>query len=83
MRRTAVNPWSWSAKLGFDQAHLVEGPAQHLYHRPRRPAPALHRPGGAFRGSGDGLNREAGPLPRSTWWRPLFKQAGAADGATQ
>jgi enamine deaminase RidA (YjgF/YER057c/UK114 family) len=25
MERTAVNPWSWSAKLGFDQAQLVEG----------------------------------------------------------
>jgi enamine deaminase RidA (YjgF/YER057c/UK114 family) len=25
MQRTAINPWSWSAKLGFDQAELVEG----------------------------------------------------------
>ena len=25
MQRTAINPWSWSAKLGFDQAQLVEG----------------------------------------------------------
>lgn len=25
MERTAVNPWSWSVKLGFDQAQLVEG----------------------------------------------------------
>jgi enamine deaminase RidA (YjgF/YER057c/UK114 family) len=25
MQRTAVNPWSWSVKLGFDQAQLVEG----------------------------------------------------------
>jgi len=25
MTRTAVNPWSWSVKLGFDQAQLVEG----------------------------------------------------------
>ena len=24
MRRTAINPWTWSAKLGFDQAHLIE-----------------------------------------------------------
>ena len=25
MERTAVNPWSWSVQLGFDQAQLVEG----------------------------------------------------------
>jgi enamine deaminase RidA (YjgF/YER057c/UK114 family) len=25
MERTAVNPWSWSVPLGFDQAQLVEG----------------------------------------------------------
>jgi enamine deaminase RidA (YjgF/YER057c/UK114 family) len=25
MERTAVNPWSWSVNLGFDQAQLVEG----------------------------------------------------------
>ena len=25
MERTSINPWSWSAKLGFDQAQLVEG----------------------------------------------------------
>ena len=25
MERTAVNPWSWSVKLGFDQAQLIEG----------------------------------------------------------
>lgn len=25
MERTAVNPWSWPVKLGFDQAQLVEG----------------------------------------------------------
>jgi enamine deaminase RidA (YjgF/YER057c/UK114 family) len=25
MERTAVNPWSWSAQLGFDQAQLVQG----------------------------------------------------------
>lgn len=25
MQRTAVNPWSWSVPLGFDQAQLVEG----------------------------------------------------------
>lgn len=23
--RTSINPWSWSAQLGFDQAQLVEG----------------------------------------------------------
>ena len=25
MKRTPINPWSWSVKLGFDQAQLVEG----------------------------------------------------------
>jgi enamine deaminase RidA (YjgF/YER057c/UK114 family) len=25
VERTAVNPWSWSLQLGFDQAQLVEG----------------------------------------------------------
>jgi enamine deaminase RidA (YjgF/YER057c/UK114 family) len=25
MERTAVNPWSWSAAFGFDQAELVDG----------------------------------------------------------
>lgn len=25
MERTAVNPWSWSVQLGFDQAQLIEG----------------------------------------------------------
>ena len=25
MERTAVDPWPWSVKLGFDQAELVEG----------------------------------------------------------
>ena len=30
MERTAVNPWSWSVKLGFDQAELVEGHRREL-----------------------------------------------------
>jgi enamine deaminase RidA (YjgF/YER057c/UK114 family) len=30
MERTAVNPWSWSVKLGFDQAQLVEGSRRQL-----------------------------------------------------
>lgn len=25
MRRTAVNPWDWSIKLGFNQAEVIEG----------------------------------------------------------
>ena len=25
MKRTAINPWSWSVALGFDQGQLVEG----------------------------------------------------------
>ncbi|MFN3260783.1 MAG: RidA family protein [Pikeienuella sp.] len=31
MRRTAVNPWEWSLKLGYNQAESVEGAARHLY----------------------------------------------------
>src|SRR3954467_13664237 len=30
MERTAVNPWSWSLNLGFDQAELVEGHRREL-----------------------------------------------------
>lgn len=30
MQRTAVNPWSWSIQLGFDQAQLVEGHRREL-----------------------------------------------------
>jgi enamine deaminase RidA (YjgF/YER057c/UK114 family) len=30
MERTAVNPWSWSLNLGFDQAQLVEGRRREL-----------------------------------------------------
>ena len=30
MERKAVNPWSWSVKLGFDQAQLVEGHRREL-----------------------------------------------------
>jgi enamine deaminase RidA (YjgF/YER057c/UK114 family) len=30
MERTSINPWSWSAKLGFDQAQLVEGHRREL-----------------------------------------------------
>ncbi len=25
MRRTAVNPWDWSLKLGYNQAEIIEG----------------------------------------------------------
>ena len=28
--RNAINPWSWSANLGFDQAHLIEGHRREL-----------------------------------------------------
>jgi enamine deaminase RidA (YjgF/YER057c/UK114 family) len=28
--RNAINPWSWSAKLGFDQAQLIEGHQRQL-----------------------------------------------------
>lgn len=30
MNRTAVNPWSWSTNLGFDQAELIEGHRRQL-----------------------------------------------------
>jgi len=28
--RTPINPWSWSTKLGFDQAQLIEGHQRQL-----------------------------------------------------
>jgi enamine deaminase RidA (YjgF/YER057c/UK114 family) len=28
---TAINPWQWSANLGFDQAELIEGPGRQLF----------------------------------------------------
>jgi enamine deaminase RidA (YjgF/YER057c/UK114 family) len=28
--RATINPWSWSLKLGFDQAHLIEGHRREL-----------------------------------------------------
>ena len=28
--RTPINPWSWSSKLGFDQAQLIEGHRREL-----------------------------------------------------
>jgi enamine deaminase RidA (YjgF/YER057c/UK114 family) len=30
MQRTAINPWPWSTKLGFDQAELIEGHRRQL-----------------------------------------------------
>lgn len=30
MQRTAVNPWDWSLKLGYNQAELIEGTARQL-----------------------------------------------------
>ncbi|GAA1534416.1 hypothetical protein GCM10009678_15920 [Actinomadura kijaniata] len=30
MERTAVNPWPWSVRLGFDQAQLIEGRRREL-----------------------------------------------------
>ena len=30
MKRSPVNPWSWSTNVGFDQAHLIEGPHREL-----------------------------------------------------
>lgn len=31
MQRTAINPWDWSLKFGYNQAEIVEGVARHLY----------------------------------------------------
>jgi enamine deaminase RidA (YjgF/YER057c/UK114 family) len=31
MERTAVNPWDWSLKFGFNQAELVEGATKVLF----------------------------------------------------
>jgi enamine deaminase RidA (YjgF/YER057c/UK114 family) len=31
MERKAVNPWAWSAELGFNQGEMVSGPARTLY----------------------------------------------------
>lgn len=30
MKRTPVNPWSWSLNLGYNQAELLEGTSRHL-----------------------------------------------------
>ena len=30
MQRTAVNPWDWSLKLGYNQAEIVEGATRQL-----------------------------------------------------
>ena len=30
MKRTAVNPWSWSLKLGYNQAEILTGLSRHL-----------------------------------------------------
>ena len=29
--RTAINPWSWSTNIGFDQAELIEGHKRQLF----------------------------------------------------
>lgn len=30
MQRTAVNPWDWSLKLGYNQAEVIEGATRHV-----------------------------------------------------
>jgi len=30
MKRTAVNPWDWSLKLGYNQAEIIEGQTRQL-----------------------------------------------------
>jgi enamine deaminase RidA (YjgF/YER057c/UK114 family) len=31
MQRTAINPWSWSLQVGYNQAEAVSGHRTHLY----------------------------------------------------
>ena len=31
MKREAINPWSWSIELGYNQAELIEGHRRELY----------------------------------------------------
>src|SRR5256885_11107640 len=31
MERTEINPWPWSTKLGFDQAHLIKAHQRQLF----------------------------------------------------
>ncbi|MFD2470175.1 RidA family protein [Amycolatopsis silviterrae] len=31
MERTTVNPWAWSAAMGYNQGELVSGPVRTLY----------------------------------------------------
>ena len=30
MKRTSVNPWNWSLKLGYNQAEIIEGQTRQL-----------------------------------------------------
>lgn len=30
MQRTAINPWDWSLKLGYNQAEIIENPSRQL-----------------------------------------------------
>ena len=30
MKRTAINPWEWSIKLGYNQAEVIEGPTRQV-----------------------------------------------------
>ena len=30
MKRTPVNPWDWSLKLGYNQAEIIDGPTRQL-----------------------------------------------------
>ncbi|MGZ2258782.1 RidA family protein [Roseobacter sp. A03A-229] len=30
MQRTAINPWDWSLKLGYNQAEIIESPSRQL-----------------------------------------------------
>ena len=31
MERTAVNPWDWSVKLGYNQAETIDGATRHVF----------------------------------------------------
>ncbi|MEU4834899.1 RidA family protein [Streptosporangium sp. NPDC023615] len=50
MERTAVNPWTWSARLGYDQGEIVSGHTRTLYCA------------GQTAMSGDGEPRHAGDM---------------------
>jgi len=59
MQRTAVNPWDWSLKLGYNQAEVIEGPARHV----------ICAGQAAVDATGNPITRAARWAWRSTIWR--------------